>query len=123
MSPQDVFPIAARTSVNSTPHFSILQKVPLMTRISFVFLAFFTSFLFVGAALAQSSPDLLLLNGHIITVDSRDSIAQALLVHDGKISAVGANDEIRKLAPNSAKLLDLPGLTVTPGLIDTHCHI
>ena len=93
-----------------------------MARISCVFLAFLTSFLFVGAAHAQSSPDLLLLNGHIITVDSRDSIAQALFIHDGKIAAVGTNDEIRKLAPKDARVLDLHGLTVTPGLIDTHCH-
>ena len=92
-----------------------------MTRISFVFLAFFTSFLFVAAAHAQSS-DLLLFNGHIITVDSHDSIGQALLTHDGKIAAVGTNDEIRKLAPKDARRLDLHGLTVTPGLIDTHCH-
>jgi predicted amidohydrolase YtcJ len=78
-------------------------------------------FAFVVSARAQSS-DLLLFNGHIITVDSRDSIAQALLVHDGKIAAVGSNEELRKLAPKSAKLFDLHGLTVTPGLIDTHCH-
>src|SRR5882724_10699144 len=82
-----------------------------------------TLFLFVAAASnAQSSPDLLFLNGHIITVDSHDSIAQALLIHDGKIAAVGTNEEIRKLAPKSAKVIDLHGLTVTPGLIDTHCH-
>jgi len=77
--------------------------------------------LFVSPAFAQSS-DLLLLNGHLITVDSHDSIAQALLIHDGKITAVGTNDEIRKLAPKSSKTIDLHGLTVTPGLIDTHCH-
>ena len=60
--------------------------------------------------------------GHIITVDSHDSIAQAMLVHDGKIVAIGTNDEIRKLAPKNTRALDLHGLTVTPGLIDTHCH-
>jgi predicted amidohydrolase YtcJ len=78
--------------------------------------------LFGAAAIKAQSPDLLLVNGHILTVDSRDSIAQALLIHNGKIAAVGTNDEIRKLAPKSAKVLDLHGLTVTPGLIDTHCH-
>src|SRR5256885_2976131 len=92
-----------------------------MARISLVFLALFTSFLFVGAARAQSA-DLLLLNGHIITVDSHDSIAQALFIHDEKITAVGTNEELRKLAPKNTRVLDLHGLTVTPGLIDTHCH-
>jgi len=66
--------------------------------------------------------DLILLNGHILTVDSRDSIAQSIVIHDGKITAVGTNDEMRKFAPKSAKAIDLHGLTVTPGLIDTHCH-
>src|SRR5215470_5954927 len=72
-------------------------------------------------ARAQTS-DLVFLNGHIITVDAKDSIAQALAIHDGKITAVGSNNEIRRVAPKSAKVLDLHGLTVTPGLIDTHCH-
>ena len=70
----------------------------------------------------SAASDLILLNSHIITVDAHDSIAQALAIHDGKITAVGTNDEIRKLAPKSAKVIDLHGLTVTPGLIDTHCH-
>jgi len=79
--------------------------------------------LFLGAAVSSyAQSDLLLFNGHVITVDSRDSITQALLIHDGKIAAVGTNDELRKLAPKSAKTIDLHGLTVTPGLIDTHCH-
>jgi len=74
-------------------------------------------------SLSQSSDsDLILLNSHIITVDAHDSIAQALAIHDGKITAVGTNDEIRKLALKSARVFDLHGLTVTPGLIDTHCH-
>lgn len=87
----------------------------------FAFFAITSLVLFVPPTFSQSA-DLLLLNGHIITVDSHDSIAQALLIHDGKISAVGSNDEIHKLAPKSAKVIDLHGLTVTPGLIDTHCH-
>ena len=36
-------------------------------------------------------------NGNIITVDSKESIAQAMLIEDGKIKAVGNNDEILNL--------------------------
>jgi len=75
----------------------------------------------VAPSRGQSS-DLVFLNGHIITVDVKDSIARALAIHDGKIAAVGTNEQIRKLAPKSARVIDLHGLTVTPGLIDTHCH-
>lgn len=81
----------------------------------------FVPFLFVLPCLSQSA-DLVLLNGKIITVDAKDSVAQALAIQDGKIIAVGTNDEIRKLATKSARVMDLHGLAVTPGLIDSHCH-
>jgi len=71
---------------------------------------------------ATDSDDLILVNGKIITVDPRDSIAQALAIHNGKIVAVGTNDEIRKRAPKNARIVDLRGRAATPGLIDAHCH-
>src|SRR5436190_24402452 len=70
----------------------------------------------------SDSSDLILINGKVITVDPRDSVAQAISIHNGKIVAVGANDEIRKSAPKGARVIDLHGRTATPGLIDTHCH-
>jgi predicted amidohydrolase YtcJ len=79
----------------------------------------------VSACFGQSSPggsDLILLNGKIITVDARDSIAQAMAIHNGRIERVGSNDEIRRAAPRDAQVIDLHGRTATPGLIDTHCH-
>jgi predicted amidohydrolase YtcJ len=77
--------------------------------------------LFAAPGFSQSS-DLILMNGKVITVDVKDSVAQAVAIREGKITAVGSNDEIRKLATKSARIIDLQGLTVTPGLIDTHCH-
>jgi predicted amidohydrolase YtcJ len=71
---------------------------------------------------STDSADLILGNGKIITVDAHDSIAQAILIHDGRIIAVGSNQEIRKRARKNARFIDLHGRTVTPGLIDTHCH-
>lgn len=70
----------------------------------------------------DAPPDLILFNGKIITVDANDSVAQALAIRDGRILAVGSNDTIRKLAAPSTRLVDLHGLTATPGLIDAHCH-
>ncbi len=78
-------------------------------------------FLAVSSAFSQSS-DLILLNAKIITVNAQDSVAQAVAIHDGKIAAVGTNDQVRKVVSKSARVIDLHGLTVTPGLIDTHCH-
>jgi hypothetical protein len=61
-------------------------------------------------------------NGHILTVDARDSVAEAVAVSSGKIVAVGSNAEVRKLAAKDARVIDLHGRTATPGLIDTHAH-
>src|SRR5436309_10265663 len=44
-----------------------------------------------------------------------------VLVHGQKIEAVGPASEIR--VPADAKVIDLPGLTLMPGLIEAHSHI
>lgn len=61
-------------------------------------------------------------NGNIITVDQNESIAEAILIEDGKIKAVGSNDEILSLG-NDAEKIDLEKKTVLPGFIDPHGHI
>jgi predicted amidohydrolase YtcJ len=43
-----------------------------------------------GAARAQS-PDTILLNGKIVTLDAKSSVVQALAIRDGRIVAVGHN--------------------------------
>lgn len=68
------------------------------------------------------SPDLVLINGKIITVDSEDSIAEAVAVKGERIIAVGTSDQIKDLAGKNTRIIDLQGLTATPGLIDVHCH-
>jgi predicted amidohydrolase YtcJ len=73
------------------------------------------------AASAQT-PDTILVNGKIVTVDARSSVQQALAVHDGKITALGGSADVRKLAGPSTRVIDLGGRTVIPGLIDSHLH-
>jgi len=70
----------------------------------------------------QGDADLLLVNGKIITVDAKDSVTQALAIQNGKIVAVGSNNEVRKHAAKDARIIDLHGRAATPGLIDSHCH-
>jgi predicted amidohydrolase YtcJ len=69
------------------------------------------------------SPDLVITNGKIITVDSEFSIAQAVAAKDGKIVAVGTDDEIKTFIGEKTKVINLKGNTMLPGINDTHCHI
>ena len=72
---------------------------------------------------AQSTPaDTVLLNGTIITVDPKDSIAEALAIRAGRIVFVGSGDAARKYIGEGTRVIDLAGRTATPGLIDTHVH-
>src|SRR4030095_9497751 len=76
---------------------------------------------FVASAWCQTA-DTILINGKILTVDDRDSIREALAVHDGQILAVGTTADIRKTAGAKTRVIDLQGRTVVPGLIDSHQH-
>ncbi len=71
---------------------------------------------------AQTPADLVLNNGKIITVDARDSLAQAVAITAGRIVAVGTNDDVRARIGSRTNVIDLHGRTATPGLIDTHVH-
>jgi predicted amidohydrolase YtcJ len=77
---------------------------------------------FKSNAAATLEPDAVLLNGKIITVDPKDSTAEAVAIKDGKIVAIGSNAEIKKLIGSHVRVIDLNGSTATPGLIDSHCH-
>jgi predicted amidohydrolase YtcJ len=80
-------------------------------------------FLLPRLAIAQSpAPDMILIDGKIVTVDARDTLAQALAIKQGRISAVGSAAQIRALAGPGTVVVDLGGRTVIPGLIDSHIH-
>jgi len=73
-------------------------------------------------ASAQTPADIVLLNGKIVTVDDRFTIAEALAVKGERILAVGSNAEIEKHKGPLTRVVDLNRRTVIPGLIDNHAH-
>ncbi len=77
------------------------------------------TFLFAPLAFSQASYDLLLKGGHVIDAKSHISAVRDVAIADGKIAAVAAN------IPASAarKVVNVPGLYVTPGLVDIHAHV
>src|SRR5436190_12625762 len=71
--------------------------------------------------LAQTA-DTILFNGKILTVDKHFSVQQALAIGNGRIVATGTSAAMKKLGGDKARLIDLGGRTVIPGLTDGHIH-
>jgi len=69
-----------------------------------------------------SPPDLVLVNGHVLTVDRAFSSAEAVAVTGERITAVGASADLRRLAGPNTRVIDLAGRTLIPGLMDNHLH-
>ena len=73
--------------------------------------------------MAQTAPDLILLNGRFTTLDPGNPSPQAVAVTGGRFSAVGDAAEIRAAAGAATRVIDLGGRRAIPGLIDSHMHI
>ena len=73
-------------------------------------------------AVAPAPPDLILHHGKIVTVDPQFRVVEAMAVRGDRILAVGASDEVLRLAGPKTGRIDLDGRTVMPGLIDSHSH-
>lgn len=87
------------------------------------FIFFLTSVLLVSACKdANQTADLLVTNAKVYTVNENFDIAESFVITDGRIVAVGSEDEL--LAKyNPTKTVDVKGKTVLPGLIDAHAHL
>jgi predicted amidohydrolase YtcJ len=70
-----------------------------------------------------SSADLVLLGGDLRTMDSARPRATALAIRGGRILAVGDDASIRGHIGAKTRIVELAGRTVTPGLVDGHCHL
>lgn len=66
--------------------------------------------------------DLIVYNGKIVSVDSAFRIYSAMAVEDGRIIALGSDEDVLRHQTNRTKQVDLKGKTVLPGLIDSHGH-
>jgi predicted amidohydrolase YtcJ len=62
-------------------------------------------------------------NGKIYTVDARSSVAEAVVVENGRILFVGSTPEARAAWSDSrTKMINLEGKLMLPGFIDNHTH-
>jgi predicted amidohydrolase YtcJ len=67
--------------------------------------------------------ELIVEDAEFVTMAAGGQLAQAMLVRDGRIVAVGPADAVRAAASPGARVARLDGATVIPGLIDAHCHV
>lgn len=68
---------------------------------------------------AAGPPDLILVNGRIHTLDARNSVARTITLRGGRVAVV--SDAVPR-STAGARVIDLRGRTVVPGLIETHLH-
>ena len=73
-------------------------------------------------AVENNSPELILINGRIATVDRSRPFAEAVAIQNGRFISVGSNEEIMRLRASNTETIDLGGRTVIPGLNDSHMH-
>jgi hypothetical protein len=59
----------------------------------------------------------------VITCDERETSGEAIAIRDGKVLAVGESATVLARAGPDARVVDLGGNTIIPGLIDTHPHL
>lgn len=67
--------------------------------------------------------DLVLANGRVTDGATWPREHQAIAVANGRVVAVGSNEEIKARATGSTELIDVGGRRVVPGLIDGHLHV
>ena len=68
------------------------------------------------------APDMVVVNGNVLTQDDARPIAGAFAIKDGRFVAVGATDDVQNLAAAGTEIVDAAGATVVPGFIDAHSH-
>ena len=77
-----------------------------------------------GAPAAQDcTPETIIINANIHTVDRAKPSAQAVAICGEVIHRVGTTDEIKKLAGPKTRVIDVKGRLVVPGSNDAHVHL
>lgn len=81
----------------------------------------FLLLVFLSACHSKQKVALIIHHATIYTIDSAFSVAEAMALNDGKIIAVGKNEEILHTY-EADSVMDASGKTIFPGFIDAHCH-
>lgn len=77
----------------------------------------------VAAQQTRQPADMIVTADRIYTVDDMRPMVQALAIRDGHIVFAGPVAGARALAGSSTRVLDFPGRTIIPGMVDAHGHL
>ncbi len=66
---------------------------------------------------------MILHNGRITTQDPAKPEVAAIAISDGRVVAIGAQEEILRLGDAATQVIDLERRRVIPGLNDSHLHV
>jgi len=80
-------------------------------------------FFFAFACVPKKNADLVITGGKIYTVNSKDSVVEAVAVIDDRIVFVGSSVDAQEFINEKTKVIDLQGKILTPGFIEGHGHI
>lgn len=68
-----------------------------------------------------ATADLILYDGHVLTLDAQDTVADVVVIAGERIAAIGGPALLERY--HAERRVDLEGRTVMPGFIDSHVHI
>ena len=77
---------------------------------------------FIFKTLVFAQADLIIVNADVRTLEKTKPRAEAVAVTGNRISAIGANREIRQMAGANTKIIDAGRKLLLPGFNDAHVH-
>jgi predicted amidohydrolase YtcJ len=75
---------------------------------------------FIGST---PTADTVFINGKVVTVNSRDEVAEALSIGGNRILRVGHRPYVEQTVGPGTKVVDLKGRSLIPGFIENHIHM
>lgn len=71
---------------------------------------------------SPAPPEVIYHHGVVLTMEAGLPRAEAVAIRNGRILAVGDNDDVLALRQRRTRVVDLGGRTMLPGFIDSHAH-
>jgi imidazolonepropionase-like amidohydrolase len=70
-----------------------------------------------GRSYSVENADIILVHGHVFTANSAQLWSEGIAVHGDRVLAVGSNQAVLKYQIGPTRVINMRGLTATPGLI------